>query len=369
MKRFKNYETFLLEWKLRDHWLERSSLSHEDSRVLPKDRGFKDGWTCDALLLLDKEGNPIGNKISYSSFLKETGMSKEDFETKVSFALHKMVVNERAKKKYYADTERLHRFVCMGKVAFQFGEKFYSPLLTTEHGTGNVVWGDVKNNQAFTIMYFPENATENDFFSHAKLPKNRLKGAETLSSSDYKELFRVEHFDNDKNRMIVIPDSPDWKIEVEKQAETGNKWKEEGVKKTPEEIAWQLLFRPDVQTVFDNGTKIYLGQNRVRTVTGLRYEGKDAIYYLLNEEGVRVSQDKKLSPGDTISIVSPKEADERELGKLPTDGLLVKRFKIQRFFKQKDKKGAEKGQLMGELNSIFVVSSSGEEIFSKISKS
>ena len=242
--KFKNYIDFLNEWHFTKHHLERSNPNHPESRTARFSVDKKHGWKCIWLSRLSEDGAASGDAMELPEFLELSGMNENEFNSKISKTLEMTVTSKLAANTFYEDTEKLHRYVYLGKIAFQVGDELLAPVLINlidpnkdsgkhakKFAIGSRIWCDVKNNSTLTFLYFPDSYEDDDLMLRATIKSNRMKGTsakekafyQNMKSVDYRKLVKIEYLRN-KNSIIKIPDTPSWKEEVKHQIENDTKF-------------------------------------------------------------------------------------------------------------------------------------------------
>jgi hypothetical protein len=363
MNKIKNYEEFLYEWKMFKHWKERAELSSPISRTIHVSDYARDGWECNEFIQVSEDAKPVGGKkLDMKGFLMKSKMEEKEFIDKLQQSLQALAFCERAQS--YNFPEGTHRYVRMGRIAFQVGEEFFSPVLTTTYGSGDIVWADIKDNVGATILYLPYNYERDDLFRKAF--QHKLKGMENLPNEKYKMYFKIEEL-FPESYMTVIPESTDWKSLVKSQVDTGKKFK---MKKDVEYKIdqkwedWSKLLTPDAVTTFDAGTKIYSG-NAVKTVKTINAK-PPMIEAFLAEGGV-----KFVKIGSTLDVIvgEGKDLKIREIGNLPSEGVLVKTVKIESFRKVTSSTGKTKNGIAGPIIDYYVAMPDGTKAYTDIKRS
>ena len=242
--KFKNYGDFLNEWHFTKHHLERSRPEHPESRTARFGVDQKYGWKCVWLSRLNEDGTASGDAMEVSEFLELSGMSEKEFDDKISKTLEMTVTSKLAANTYYEDLKELHRYVYLGKIAFQIGAELLAPVLINlidpknkdqgkhaeKFAIGSRIWCDVKNNSALTFLYFPDSYEDDDLMFRATIKSNRMKGTsykekvfyQNMKSVDYRKLVKIEYLRN-KNSIIKIPNTQSWEEEVKHQIENDTK--------------------------------------------------------------------------------------------------------------------------------------------------
>jgi hypothetical protein len=386
MKHLQFFESWVLnEWVLRKHWdIERGSKTHNLSRIVPRSSAHADGWECKDFLEINSEGKSLGKKISYKEFREKSGLSREELVEKISESLYIFLHGRKITTTKYPDDE-LHRYVYLGKVAFKVGNQFFSPLFITYDGVdpreaSEGIWGDVKDNLGYTFMYLSPHSTVIDFKKFLKNDDNRLEKYRHLSIEDYMQS-RVKTTDLvNKNYTVFIPDTPDWVEIVKKQSDTGRSFWEEGKREeiSPEQRAWNSLFR-ESQAVFDKGTTIYR-DGKFYELSYFEPTPDDLLRkFQANKEATFIIQDgsekkmMKLKPDSTVTVVSPKDTGEKEMGGFEgaaskKDARIAKTYTVQSFVRSIDEKKKVKVNIKGIVKDIFVVLPDGTPVYSKFSK-
>ena len=325
MKYVKMFESFLNEIKIQasfgkrnNHWGdERGSLDNVESRVKPKSNQFPDGWECFSLEETNQKGGKRNNKITVQEFLNQSGMTHVEFENKVSFTLNALVTSRKVKKTLYLQKDRgTVRTVILkiGKIIFESGDRYFSPLLIVEKGEGTTVWGVVRNNTGVTLKYEPEDTNTDvlmrkDYDSYRKSLEKRT--GTTISPSEYYDNATVENLYSEKITHtfgVVIPNTEKWQKAVVDQCNTGKSYfepKEEEEVIDPLKAEWKALFtdtmtKSTTRTIVDKGTIVFKN-GEVGTVDAYN-NGK---YFI--KKGDKKTMFSPV-PGATIGIVEKNPA-------------------------------------------------------------
>lgn len=134
-----------------EHYLNRTSIdtplgpAHRESRLVPYDEDHKYGFILDGFKMVDETGKDIDNKvIPISTFSGKYKIPVSKLNKMVSSALGKISNKEviswydlpenrkgakDAPKELQTRTLAKHFIIRLGKVGFQFGTNFYSPVL------------------------------------------------------------------------------------------------------------------------------------------------------------------------------------------------------------------------------------------------
>jgi hypothetical protein len=382
---FKNFSEFLNEWKFTGHWKdERVNLTSEESRIAPLSEKHPYGWSCRRLIKLSDSGNNTKESISLDKFLNLTESDLVTFQQKLSKTLSLYLNSKKLENTSYEIDS--HRAVDLKKVAFQVGEEFWSPEFINKDAKGrthtsNYITAMVKDNEGATIMY--RNAFDKDIYDSADA--DRLRGSSSTSAGQKRTEF-FNKFDREeylrsffkikevypKDFFLVIPDSPEWENDVVKQANSGIRWKPafQPTEISPEKKAWMDLFKPDLQSVLDNGSRFAIftpNGAKIRYVKDAKIADKSITFLQANEKGETIGNWKTVSPEDTVLIAVPREGNERRLGNLPATGTLVKKFKVEKAFLNKDEKGNLRKTIKGALLDMFVIQPDGSVNYSEYS--
>ena len=369
---FKKYADFINEWNLTGHWKdERGSLTADESRIQPQSDRFKEGWTCPVLQETSSEGKFLGKTVDTKEFLREANMTYESFSEKASKVLYMLVNSESVKKAFDKD----HRYVCLGKLVFKVGDKFYSPSFKVPKGRGpvetrNYVWGVVLNNKAVTFFFRKDTWTKQELEDEA-LHDSRLEGHENTADDDYMRFVKTS-FLYSPEFFVLIPDTKDWEEVAKKQIDTGKTLKDEY---TPDDLlvkslSWRNIFSKaqKATAVIDKGTVLLVNES-LRAVTEFILQNpKDTnpskvMLKLKGSDGKETI--KSFGVGNIVAIMDKAESVdqvERKAGNLPLEGKLVREYKIDRIFKDSR---SGKWTIQGALKDIVAF----DEKTAKISRS
>ena len=394
MKHVIKFNEFLSEkWNYTQHWVDRTDFEQDIdnlkrrikpdkkgnydflSRIVPKSNDFKSGWECKSMLCSNPDGKLTGEKINLTEVLGKNNVTRAEFNDKVTQSLYLLANNDRTKNKFYFDRD-IHRYVFLGKLIMKFGEEYFSPVLevvdthTNEKHIGNCMWGDIKEQNGITILYFKENVNRDEIEKLACKERNRLNQLSNLADEDYVRHVKLDYL-SDKNFSIVVPDSPEWKSIVKKQADSGEMLIiKKDYSKDPDAKDWDLLFKSNSEIVFDNGTELYLGNGKFRTVR-FRIPTSDILKIFKDKgevefyitEGDKIVGTRILKKDTIISVVSQKSKIEKEAGHfsgsvLDADTKIIKKIKV---FSLIDR---DKLTIKGAVKEIFAVLD-GTEVYSK----
>lgn len=232
--KFKKYDDFINEWRIEGHGARRASISNKESRTAPYSKNQRHGWKVALLARLVKNNdNSLTEMMKLDQFLDLTKMSMAEFEEKVSKTLEMLVNSTKARSTNYDPKEKIHRFVHLGKIAFQIGNELLAPrflnLIDAENkkglqnyvpkaAVGSRVWCDVKENKMITFFFLPDSYDDDEILSKPMTIRNRMYGYSGMDPAKYKELIELVYL-RDKKSIIKILDSPDWEQLVKQQIE------------------------------------------------------------------------------------------------------------------------------------------------------
>lgn len=373
----KSYENFLNELFFTEHWSkERASKNDPMSRIVPWSPNALDGWKCREVREISKTGKSKAGT-SIREFLDMMGTDEKDFNSKVTETLSLIMHSyPLAKLEYGKDT---HRMVYLGKIAFEFHDKYYSPVFELEDKQGRVyakgteIWAVASDDKAVTPYYLENPTTEQ---MHNIADNFRLKGnpARTekfasFSKGDYvKRFFAVDH-PFGKSFFVVIPRGQEWEEAVRNQVQTSKSLASEPeIEPEAKEITrdgnwlqWQKHLLEKVSAIMDTGTKILVG-DKIKTVKFVETPEKSSNKQLMMSKGADALAGfvdggmMMIKKGSTINIVTTNDEIVLRDGKFklsselkPDQFILVKSFKVKSL-------GSTKGKntLYGDIQDYFV---------------
>jgi hypothetical protein len=395
----KNFQDFLNEWEMTSHWIERSSLSHKISRVVPLSNNKEDGWTCDELIVLDSDGIETRQRVSLVDFLEESGMKESEFKDKVTKSLHFLANSQRAEVRNYRDL--LHRAVYMGKLGFPLRRRgpegrvaetvVFSPVLRTKEGSGNQMWGvvieqDSKPDKGVTILYFTR-PTEEQLLGRAhRNYQEKTKSPINLQTYKTNKWGGVDSIFSE-NFVLIVPPIPKWEAMVKREADFGSTWTfpTEVVYQRDEKLEkWKSFLLKEATTIFDVGTELWVKGYDTAAIKaakekGIELEEKPVIeevktiveldkasevMLLTNENGIN-SRKSMPKVGETVHIVSREVPELREIGGLPEGGILIKSVKVESYRAVKNEKGVTRNGVFGPILDYYVILN-GRKVFSAL---
>jgi hypothetical protein len=354
MKYIKLFEEFVNEIEFSGHWKERSSLKHPISRVVPEDAKHLEGWVCDYLHKIDKNGKTSPERILIKDFYTLAGLSQQEFNDKTSYALNQLCNGSMIANKTYGKNTAENKAINLGKIAFKIGEDSYIPhfIYGKAKYEGDTVWGFLRDyNVGITVYFLPTGFKEGNIAERAYLDykdnaaKDSTLRDPNITLTQFKQIFSIETLGS--NKVLLITQN-NWKENIEKQVK-GGKVEDDiqmGRVETVKDIKSEF-FKPTI-LVFNDSSQI-LNKSGLKPMTvnvksvkvqaskkpgepqGVSFEG----YITSNGKNIPILLDKPnslpnrvLFPGATINIVAKTEKGEREAGNLPATGVLVKAVKI-----------------------------------------
>jgi len=367
MSYFKLFEDFINELNFTKHWIDRTSLFNSLSRINPASEKFKDGWKCDKLFNIDEKGNII-NTVEYKDFLEANNMTTSEFNDKVVKSLRALTNGKVIENIKYGKSTSEYKAINLGKIAFKIGNKLYNPNFVYSNGkyTGNVVWGFVGGyEQGITIKYhtqkFPDvKLEESGYLNYKEQESKNIRGFETKKMSKNEFLLNFSIIKTLEDRVLIITDDKDWENKVIQQGDNmnydidpvrmTNKTSDEEVEKYFKEVNLvvnensELFYRGKVKTSIFSITDPKLDKSK--EPQGMTFELRRQPENTPVVIGGNIRQ--TFFPGQTISLVSKTEKDERTDGNLPAGEPLIKTVKID--YIQKNRKDLT---IIGKVIEIF----------------
>ena len=243
---------------------------------------------------------------------------KQNFDKKVTSALTALVngkvVRDFVYHKLISDVE--FRSIYLGKILFQKGDNFYTPILDCGKSKGDGWWGMLVNWNFGTTFYpLPENVPDDkleskSWYNYWKKAKEKSGGYDpSMTQNMFLNSFSISRPFN--KRVIIVTENENWEESVKMQGD-GIEPKEVITK---EYTAQDIFFSKPKEIEIKAGDKIgYYFLKNGNTVFSSREVLEISIIHGVNGQGIKMRLVGKPEltrfPGDKIVVFPKKDAEE-----------------------------------------------------------